>query len=57
MPIEKVHLQNGYTPKGKITATIKGQIVTVPVAQIKIIPPQGGTAGVVSKGQATGKGN
>ena len=53
MPVEK--LQNGYTPKGQITATINGQTVKVPVAQIKIIPPQGGTAGVVPKNQAAGK--
>lgn len=55
MPVERVHLQNGYTPKGKVTATIKGQSVAVPVAQIKIIPPQGGTAGVVPKSQGAGK--
>jgi hypothetical protein len=48
-------LKNGYTPKGLVTMVIKGQPQKVPVAQIKINPPQGGTAAVTSKKQTTGK--
>jgi hypothetical protein len=42
-------LKNGYTAKDRITTVIKGQTVKVPVAQIKIIPPQGGTTAVTPK--------
>jgi hypothetical protein len=39
-------LKNGYRPKGHVTVQVEGQLVKVPVAQIKIVPPQGGTAAV-----------
>lgn len=43
-------LEKGYAPKGYVTVGIKGsQPVKVPVAQVKIVPPQGGTAAVKPK--------
>jgi hypothetical protein len=38
--------ERGYTGKGQVTVQDEGQLVKVPVAQIKIVPPQGGTAAV-----------
>ncbi|MDR1905242.1 MAG: hypothetical protein LBQ88_23550 [Treponema sp.] len=41
--------KNGYTPKGYVTEVIKGQTVNIPVSELKIIPPKGGTAAVTLK--------
>jgi hypothetical protein len=36
----------GYHGKGYITMNIQGKQVKIPVTQLKIIPPKGGTAAV-----------
>jgi hypothetical protein len=48
-------LEKGFSSKGYVTAVVQGQTVKVPTAQIKIIPPQGGTAAVSPRNQSTGK--
>jgi hypothetical protein len=42
-------LSKGYQPKGYITMVINGQTEKIPVSQLKINPPQGGTAAVTPK--------
>jgi multidrug resistance efflux pump len=42
-------LREGYQPKGYITKVVQGQPVKIPVSQLKINPPQGGTAAVQPK--------
>jgi hypothetical protein len=39
----------GYTPKGYVTQVVEGKTVNIPVSQLKIIPPKGGTAAVTPK--------
>jgi hypothetical protein len=41
--------QDGYTPKGYITAVIKGETRNIPVSELKINPPKSGTAVVTPK--------
>jgi hypothetical protein len=42
-------LKNGYQPKACITKVIHGQAVEIPISQLNLIPPKGGTAVVSSK--------
>jgi hypothetical protein len=39
----------GYTPKGYIIQEVNGQAVKIPVTELKIIPPKGGSAVVPLK--------
>ncbi|MDR1248290.1 MAG: hypothetical protein LBK63_03210 [Treponema sp.] len=32
--------EDGYTPKGMVTAVIKGELKTYPVSEVKITPPK-----------------
>jgi hypothetical protein len=41
--------RNGYTPKGYVTQVVGGKTVNIPVSELKIIPPKGGTAAVTPK--------
>jgi hypothetical protein len=42
-------LRKGFAPKGYIVKEIQGKQVKIPVTQLKIIPPKGGTAAVTPK--------
>jgi hypothetical protein len=42
-------LKNGYQPKDYITKVIDGKTVQIPISQLNIIPPKGGTAVVRPK--------
>jgi hypothetical protein len=42
-------LKRGYQPKACITKVIQGKPVEIPLSQLNIIPPKGGTAVVSSK--------
>jgi hypothetical protein len=53
-PLSGPVLERGYKPKGYVTVEVKGKPVKVSISQIKIVPPQGGTAGVVPKSQVPG---
>jgi hypothetical protein len=41
--------ERGYTPRGYVTQVVKGQTVNIPVSELKINPPKGGTAAVTPK--------
>jgi hypothetical protein len=42
-------LQKGFSPKGYIVQLVQGKQIKIPVAELKIIPPKGGTAAVSPK--------